>query len=175
MNAIEHSETQKWEHPESYAGFNPVGDYVVYTRNRDSTILENCNYELIFDELKKLCTDDWPENPDIESGKENYVYDFRAGHWAIGWVEYLLVRQDAPDNIKQLAGEIVCALSYYPIYDDEYYSYRRDEEITEYWDKIGLREKIDWCKESDISIFSARSDDIPEKVYDAMCESDMFY
>ena len=48
---IKMNELNRWEAPDSYAGHNPIGDYTLYGRTRDSSIMENSNYELILEEL----------------------------------------------------------------------------------------------------------------------------
>ena len=99
------SELNKWETPDSYAGHNPVGDYTIYNRTRDSSIMENSNYELILKELSDLAE---PFDKLRDDG-EPFVYDFRAGHWACGWVEEIIIRQDAPKQIIERAKEIEAA------------------------------------------------------------------
>ena len=78
----------RWETPDSYGGFNPVGDIVVYSQNRDSSILDESNYEQIFKHLKETIKN--LDSPiyieDDERSEFDWVYDFRAGHWACGWV-----------------------------------------------------------------------------------------
>ena len=162
------SELSKWESPDSYAGHNPVGDYVIYTRNRDSSIMENSNYELILKELSDLSE----PFDNVRDGGEPFVYDFRAGHWACGWVETIIIRQNAPAEIIELAESIEGALSDYPVYSDDDYSERQWNEMCRYWNAIDTRERIEWLKESGESIFLARNDDhIPESFQ----ESEMFY
>ena len=169
MNAIEHLQDTVWKHPSDYAGFSPDGDYVIYVRNRDSSILENSNYDRIFQDLQKL--DEKHQTDDTES----FVYDFRAGHWAVGWVEYLLVSKDAPDEILQAAGETICALSDYPVYDETDYSDRQFNEICQYWENMSTSERIEYCADNDTSIFAARSDAIPDMVFDGLSQSESFY
>ena len=89
-------ELPKWERPTDYGGFNPVGDFVIYTRNRDSGILETVNSEVIeniFSELNYKFREEWYLHSGLEAGEENWFYIFRAGHWAVGWVEYLMRRK----------------------------------------------------------------------------------
>lgn len=164
MEAIEHLSGTEWAHPECYTGFSPNGDYLIYTQNRDSTILENCNYTLILDQLKKL-------SKTIETDNDKpFAYDFRAGHWGCGWVEYILIRKDSPDKLKQLAGEFICTLSDYPILDECKYTELQCDAVSKYWDDCALSEKIEWCKESNLSCFAARGG-YPESLE----ESEMFY
>ena len=77
----------KWTTPKYYFGDDPVDDYLIYSRNRDSKIYENSNYERVLEDLKKL------------DEKGEYVYDWRANHWACGWIEYIMIKPDAPDTI----------------------------------------------------------------------------
>lgn len=157
----------KWERPDSYCGHNPVGDYVIYSRTRDSSILENSNYDLILAELKAEAD----KYPDIDQP----VYDFRASHWAVGWVEYIIVEKDAPQSILDMAEDILRGLADYPVVSEEDYSEKQYDAVHEYWENCGLRERMEWCKDAGESIFSARHDDIPEQVFDELYQSEMFY
>ena len=158
----------KWSTPDSYLGHNPVGDYVIYSRNRDSSILENTNYELILTQLQGEAE----KYPDIDSP----VYDFRASHWACGWVEYVIVDKDAPQSVLDLAEDILRGLADYPVVSDDIYSENQFNAIYEYWQDCGLKERIEWCKDAGESIFSARREDcIPSPVFDELCQHEMFY
>ena len=165
------SELKRWEAPDSYAGHDPVGDYTLYGRTRDSSIMENSNFELILQELSDLAEPFDRLRDDDDDDSEPYVYDFRAGHWACGWVETIIIRQDAPKQIIERAQEIESALSDYPVYSDEDYSQRQWDEMYRHWNDIDIKERVEWLQESGESIFLARNDDyIPESFY----ESEMF-
>lgn len=191
MNALDILQERKWEHPDSYGGFSPVGDYVVLSRTRDSDPLENSNYEVALDSLcglaekypmpKKIDFSDdrnverWRWDPDkgedvpIRSERTyGWVYDFRASHWACGWVETILVRDDAPEEILQAAGEIVASLEDYPVLDEEDFSRRESELVQESWECLTLREKVRLCGENGVSIFAARHEECPNdyRIYD---------
>jgi len=144
-----------WEHPESYGGHSPIGDYVVYSRNRDSSILEDTNYNIILDTLKKIDTE---------------VYDFRAHHWACGWVEYIILPQNASLDAIIEAAQIISDLSDYPIIDDQAYSDAQYEVVCDYWDNMRIRERVEYCRDSGESIFAARSKAIPSGVFNTLCE-----
>ena len=109
---------ETWQQPQSYAGHSPIGDYVLYSRNRDSSILENSNYELILDELTTFAE----KFDHLRDDGEAFAYDFRTKHWGCGWIEYIIIRQDAPTQIIELAESIESALSDYPVYSDDDYS-----------------------------------------------------
>ena len=161
---------QVWERPDDYAAFNedanPVGDYVIYTRHRDSSIMAECNYTEIFRSLSQLAR---------MLEQSDKVYDFRANHWAVGWVEYIIVRHDAHPDILEEAAEYICALADYPCLDDEAYSERQFDAILDYWENCSLRERVDYCRDNDVSVFAARPNQpIPDAVFDDLRDSDSF-
>jgi len=161
---------QVWERPDDYAAFNedanPVGDYVIYTRCRDSSIMAECNYTEIFRSLSQLAR---------MLEQSDKVYDFRANHWAVGWVEYIIVRHDAHPDILEEAAEYICLLTAYPCLDEETYSERQFDAILDYWENCSLRERVDYCRDNDVSIFAARPNQpIPSAVFDDLRDSDSF-
>jgi len=163
-----------WETPDSYFGFDPVGDFVIIGRSRDSSIMENVNYDEVFDDLQKL-----EQELDIESEDgEPFVYDYRANHWAVGWVETVLIKKEAPDALQARAYETLAALADYPCIDDSKYSDAQYEEMESYWEREGLWERIQWCEEAGASIFAARVDclgDLPRELFDHLSQSEIFY
>jgi len=152
----------KWEHPSDYGGFSPDGDFLVYSRTRDSDCLDNSNYECILADLEKLA-ETFPEPPenDTDSGEEGWVYDFRASHWAVGWVETILVRKDAPEAIQKAVYETLGALSDYPVYNETHFSELEWSEASDYWASMDVSDRVDLCRDNGCSIFAARSDCIP--------------
>tara|TARA_B100000700_G_scaffold99545_1_gene112030 strand:- start:9819 stop:10352 length:534 start_codon:yes stop_codon:yes gene_type:complete len=159
-----------WERPDDYAAFDedadPVGDYVIYARHRDSSIMDDTNYTEIFRTLSVLAN--------IRKQRDK-VYDFRANHWAVGWVEYIIVRQDAHPDILEQAAEYLCALADYPCLDDDTYSERQWDAILDYWERCSLRERVDYCRDNDVSVFAARPNQpIPDAVFDDLRDSGSF-
>ena len=144
---------------------------------------QNVNYNEVFRVLLEE-QEKHPEAPEVE-GKEYtpWVYDFRAGHWGCGWVEYIIVRKEAPDALLTLAGEIFCALSNYPVFCDYKYSEAQHEAIYEYWENIcGSQEQIEYLIKSGMSEAEAarlidldETPDMPDSVYDELHQSEMFY
>lgn len=106
-----------WTKPDDYAGYNPEGEAVIAGRSRDSSLLEESNW----DAMKEI------------AGDGDYVYDWRAHHWAVGWVEYLMLKPDAPDEVKKRVDEALCALADYPVLDEEDLSRRELEAAEELW------------------------------------------
>lgn len=71
-----------------------------------------------------------------EAGAEYQIVRF--GHWAVGWVEHILVAPSEPG--LTVAGEIVCALADYPILDEADLSERETEDQWESWSLWGARD-----------------------------------
>lgn len=158
MNTYNSEYLEKWTPPESYHGLSPVGDYFIYSINRDCSILEFSNWETIKETI----------------GGENF-YIFSAEHWACGWVEYLLISHNADYEIIKKCEEIIRALSDYPVLSEEKYSEKQGEAIEKYWDNAGTSERVELCQQSDCSIFSAREEYCPCSVYDYCRDSELFY
>ena len=150
----------KWMLPKDYGGFSPDGDYILLERTRNSDCLENSNYECAFEALKSVATK-FPQ-PDYDKDyRFGWVYDFRARHWCCGWVETLLVRADAPDEVIKAAEAIDCALADYPVFNDVDYRERLSAAAQRYWESLPMRWKIEECCEHGLSMFAARSEHPP--------------
>jgi hypothetical protein len=163
-NVIKYLDDCRWKHPDYYGGFSPDGDYLICSQHRDSDALERSNYECIGRELGAEAFDDGREHPE----ERPVVYDFRARHWAVGWVDYLLVRSDASADILERAGEILAALSDYPVYNEEHFSGLEYNETLDYWVSLPMSERVALCRENGESIFAARRDSPPDSVYERL-------
>ena len=135
-----HDDCNAAGHPCSYWGGN--GSWlVVVGQHRDSDVLERSNFQVAQERLEKV-------NPDcytIES--EN--------HWAVGWVEHLLVDPTNAAAIQE-AEAMREAIEKYPILDEDHFSNLEYEEAAEYWANMSVRDRVEACQESDVSIFAAR-------------------
>lgn len=184
MNTAIEMSMPVWKTPDSYFGFDPVGDYVLYSRHRDSDFLTESNWEMLQQELQKIIDtipipntrtqiNHWGEEEELPS---DWMYIWSAGHWAVGWVEYLMIRRDAPEELLERANDLHHYLKHeYPILDEDDYMERQDEAIYQWWKDCTLEERIDYCRKTDDSIFAARRDDeMPPDVYDYLRDSDMF-
>jgi len=134
---------------------NDISDFlVVLGRNRDSSILEETNFEAALEML---------------GGESETVQIHRFGHWACGWFELLLI---AP-SLEAQGLEIERKIDSYPLLaEDAYYENCRTER-DKYWSNCSLRERVAMCRESGISIFSARLDYCPdnERTGESLLES----
>lgn len=153
----------RWETPESYGGFNPVDDYVIAIQYRGCEVLTESNYQCLFKLLEEKavelgCLEDGING---EGEEDNMVYDFRAKHWAVGWVETLLICQNAPQELLDYALELLNALEDYPVVDEEHFSEMEYEAMQANWEWLDLVDKVDVCRKSGVSIFAARSETPP--------------
>lgn len=172
----------EWKHPQDYGGFSPDGDYVMYARHRDSSLLENSNFEYLKKHLMKLLENkDFGEAPpkrdlySLYDIPEEWIYDWSAGCWAYGWREYLMVRRDAPTELLESAQKIWDDLQdNYPVFDEDDYSRRQTEAICNYWEGMSVGERVYYCQEAGISMFAARNGCIPTEVYDYLSDSGEF-
>ena len=154
-----------WTTPPYYAGKNPVGEYVIATRTRDSSILEDVNYCCILEDLEDI---NKQSSCQCHQKGDDGVYDFRASHWACGWIEYLMVKPEAPDEVLIKAAETICALADYPVYDEDQYSSAMWLAVTDHWDNMGINERVDYCRDVGCSIFAARRNAMPDEVFDQL-------
>jgi hypothetical protein len=106
-----------------YRGELELGETWAFTfsKNRDSGLLEESNYETI----KKA----------LEERFQNDVEEVRSSHWAVGWVEQLAVRMLSKAGRVTPAG--IAALEWkgklenYPVADEEDFSRREYEDTIE--------------------------------------------
>lgn len=92
---------------------------ITFSVDRDSDLLEQSNYQTI--------------KEDLEKGFPKDVSDERFNNWAVGWVDYLLVRMLDKHGKITKAGTAALEwqerLEGYPVADEEDYS-RREFEAT---------------------------------------------
>ncbi len=157
----------RWTHPDSYGGHDPIGDYQLCGQSRDSDALERSNYKRIFEDLLKKAVElGQPEDTETdyrEDEPKQWVYDFRANHWAVGWVDQVIIRKEAPEALIHFAEEIRDAIDSYPVYDEEHFSELEVEEAENYWGSMPVKERYELIKEwaPEVSIFAARHDYVP--------------
>ena len=157
----------RWRHPSDYGGHSPVGDYTIAGQHRDSGALARSNYKRIFEDLVKKAVElGQPEDMETDYDKDprQYVYDFHMGHWAVGWVEEIIIKARAPEALIHYAEEIREGLDNYPVYDEEHFSNLEHEESSKYWAGMSVRERCDIIKKhaTEVSIFAGRRDYIPD-------------
>lgn len=144
---------------ECYLGWSPENDLVVISHHYGSSLLDRLNFSGIRDHLVSFA-----EKFGLAPNESDWVYEHRTTHFLVRWVDYLCIRADAPSDIIAEAEKCLKKLSDYPIWDEDKYGAEQWDEISAYWDGLGIREKIDYCREAGLSSFAARG--FPEEVKD---------
>ena len=107
-----------WKTPGSYYGHDPKGEVVLLTRNRDSGLIDNHNFETAKARIMGVC-----ENLKLPDNNE-FTYDWEARHFLHGWVQYLMVSPSAPEEVKSCAVEILEEIQDYTVLDMDDYQER---------------------------------------------------
>jgi hypothetical protein len=117
---------------DNFAGELPDANLlVVMGRSRDSDLLTESNWHCALEAL---------------GGESEMVEIIRYGHWAVGWVETLVVRACSKAHV--IAQELCDALESYPVLDDEDFSRRESEEADRVWsDCYDEAERIAYIRE----------------------------
>ena len=141
-----------WEQPKNYFGENPVDYFVVYAQHRDSGLIQRANYEVFKNFLNMKA--------------KAYMHEFSASHWAVGYVDHLLIHKDTPEEILQEIDEMLQSIDEYAILDENVFAEMESFEAQEFWESLLLDEKIEVCKRAGISIFTARQDLCPYELFE---------
>lgn len=102
----------KWE-GSYYIGPRYDDYYIIAGHSRDSMILEESNYQTIKEFLEK--------------NKINFI-EVSFNHWAVGWIECLMIQEDNIKDIEFINDEILDKLEDYPIFDEDDFYTREFEE-----------------------------------------------
>lgn len=120
-----------WKSPSDYSGHDPVGELVVAVRNRDSGFMENFNYCVALSKLNDIS-----HSLGLSLQDNKFAYDWRARHWAVGWVEYLMVSPEAPEELHKEALNILNTIDEESVLGLDEYVRERDEAAKEIWDGL---------------------------------------
>jgi hypothetical protein len=126
------------KHDSIYYGDRPEW-IIILEITRDSNLLERMNFEVATDRLSKF--------------EDDYAIE-RSGHWAVGWIDRLVVRPES--EALNIGYEIQDKLTDYLILDEELYYELLTETFIALWDNSSLSERIGYLIENDESIFAAR-------------------
>ena len=149
-----------WELPPNYGGETYYEYFICVGQHRDSNLLDRSNFEAATKKLSEL-----------EQESESTWLIARANHWAVGWVEILLIHQDWTQGID-IGNGIMTDLADYPILDEDYYCERSYDEACEYWSNCGLRERLHLINrynehasnDENANILAARHDYLPDNL-----------
>lgn len=134
----------------NYAG-DTVDGYTIATQTRDSDALVRSNFQVIAKDMGDAC--------EIH----------RTGHWACGWVEWLILPTNASEEDKAKAAQWLEDLDQYPVANDDHFSELEYTEAAEYWEHASLKGRMELCERHNVSIFAARRDDMPDTPTGELC------
>ncbi len=111
---------KKWSRSKNYIGETYYDYYVLLYRTRDSGLVEESNF---WSALKVL------------NGESKTVKVIRAKHWAVGWIEFIIIHESDKESIDK-GNEIEESLNNYPILDEDAFGKMVLEKETEMFDQI---------------------------------------
>ena len=155
---------EKWEYPSNYMGTDYEGYYILYSMNRDSDYLTVSNFETIlklFEDIGVKVINDY----DMSSDKHPYVINVRARHWAVGWIDTIMIHEDASSVIWDQVESINNSLSDYPILDDDDYYQKESDIINESYESYIKDEFMDIIKKHYNLYDIEEKEDILSKTY----------
>ena len=137
---------KRWEMPSHYFGAEWPEYYSSGVgQHRDSDALTRSNFRCM---LKAL------------GGESDTVHVVRESHWAVGWVEWIAIHESNAEALIT-ADEIADRLEAYPVVDEDDWSTLEYDEACEYWERMSVRERAEYCDRAGLSIFAARRDYLP--------------
>lgn len=107
----------KWQRASNYAGEDYSDYYIIISRTRDSEAIQRSN----FDTTRQLF-----EENNIQYTNPTF------NHWAVGWIEAILIHQSNKDALQFAIEHIHEPLQDYPILNDMLWSEYEHEENTYY-------------------------------------------
>lgn len=135
----------KWTLPDSYAGAQWPDYYVFLGQSRDSDSLGRSNFIC---GLKAI------------GGESDTIIVVRESHWAVGWVEWIAIHESDAAALA-IANKISDALEDYPVVNEDHWSQLEWDEACDYWERMSVRERAEYCKRAEVSIFAARRNYMP--------------
>lgn len=142
QTALDYLADRKWVRPSNYIGKNWDNYFCLVSLNRDSDPIERVNFDIARKILSKWEGEEVSATlPGDIPCQEIQVTVASANHWAIGWVETLLIHKDANEEALTEAAEVICSLADYPCLDDERLSDLELEEANVTWDHMSARER----------------------------------
>jgi len=168
-----------WKTPSDYLGVNPTDYYVVSATHRDADSLQRenwysiaaalCDYRGIDCKDHDNPSDLLPTVPDDNSDDRIMICISRASHWAVGWVETMLVHKSA-DKALMLCDSIHASLADYPIVDDDRLSEIESNDEQETWDNCQIGDDFVGAIQDRFGIeFDDPDSDKTRELFDRLC------
>lgn len=150
---------RRWTMPRDYFGASWLGYYVFLGRHRDSDALTRSNFTC---GLEQVVAAAYPRSIDAVA-----VQVVCETHWAVGWVEWIAIHHSAKAALK-IAEDIAAGLEDYPAVNEDHWSRLEWTETCDYWASLPIRARVDLCRENGESVFAARRECPPERVYEQL-------
>jgi len=95
--------------------------------HRDSNLVEVSNYQVALRQLSDIAEIDsvddlgrpWENTSSVDTPLLSVAH---FQHWAVGWVDELMIHSTAPDQLFAAADDMLEQLSHYPLLDEDHYS-----------------------------------------------------
>lgn len=135
---IDHSNA--WIRPDSYAGPDWNNYYYLAGRSRESDLVESTNFNYCLNAVEKFKGVERTEM-DGDCDGEMTVEVVRDSHWAVGWVEHILIHKSACPALIAKCDNILSRLYDYPLLDEDAYSAAQDEQARAAWESFDSNDK----------------------------------
>ena len=117
-------EDNRWKKCENYYGPDLSNYFLISQVYKDDSVRVMANHDAIIEDLEAIAQ------------THNYGYDFinveRGKHWSCGWVEFLCLRDDSPEELLKKAVDYMESDCY--VYNKVKYDEYMDEFIKDNWD-----------------------------------------
>lgn len=143
---------QEHSHSACYFGDRPHW-LIAYAKHRDSDTITRSNWDSFVQAL---------------GGESETVAIERSSHWAVGWVDYLIVDPEDAERVA-LAEELRSSLEDYPVLDDMALSNLEYDEYCENWQNFGASDFCDTLKR-EFGLSDAAADLLSEADQDTLRE-----
>jgi hypothetical protein len=148
--SIKAAKLKLWKTPRDYAGEEYPDYYVGLSKHRDSDTLTRANFDAMLERLG---------GEDEAAG----VIVTHASHWAVGWVETILVHKDS-DKVAELQ-EMMNELEEYAVLDEDKlteYEMEQEESDWENWGKGDVEASIMEALKGVEGVTAETFDELPE-------------
>lgn len=146
---------QRPDHFADWSGIDRSAYHVAYAQHRDSDTVTRSNFRVM---LRAL------------GGESDTVFILRSSHFLVGWCEDIYV-DPADVRACETADGILRKLEEYPVASDDDLSDLEWTEAAQYWARMSVRERAEYCARFDVSIFAARRAEIPEDASGGLLEA----
>jgi len=159
----EYKAIEKWTRPDSFMAFTHGAPYngewyVFLGQHRESSILDQVNFITGLREL---------------GGTSDTVMVVQESCSLVGWIQWIAIHESDTESLEK-ADDMLCAIADYPVLDEMAYSEHQTDEMYQYWEKLSLRDRMEWASDGYCSAMEIRHDCPPELVLDAMHDMECF-